>query len=512
MKNSKQMKLKDVDFFAIISAIILFIAVALLNYCFPKVCDDITFSMISQTSVFDLLNSALIQGNGRLLGNFFCYLVKFTWFTVAEKTLIWCGIIFLITKLVGSKNNIINIVTAIVMVYPCDSIFAQVYAWNSGFQNYAFPAFIILLDMFLIKNIIQQSNSLKRNLLAVLLILSAFAGQFFSENSSLFAVFLAIAVLIYCIKHEKSARIYSVAYLVATVISFVLMMSYPHILGTNEKIASYRLYADSIGSLFFMTLKNFRLIAKDFTSYFVLWIILSAAFLLIIHKVIDKSYSAKTVKTALSVSKIIIAAYPVFSLFYSVVVKTSITFPRYYFSQALCVSLILYAVALVFVSILWLLQKTLSAKDKLPAVLFVLGAASMAPLLVVSPIGARTFYISFIFLFMSGISVLNKYIEELKINKKSVNLICLLTLCGILSVITMAELDNRYCNNIRNDYLSEEIEKGSDEVVLPLLPHQNLVHEDSNNNTWKNFIRKKYDTEIDLYFIEWNQWYQDYYR
>lgn len=73
--------LTDYGFIMIISIL----GIAVLNFSFQKTCDDITFSMIGNTSVTALLKGALMQGNGRLLGNFFCYLIKYSLFTFIEK-------------------------------------------------------------------------------------------------------------------------------------------------------------------------------------------------------------------------------------------------------------------------------------------------------------------------------------------------------------------------------------------------------------------------------------------
>lgn len=501
----------DILFYSCFFAV-LFIGLSLMNYCFPKTCDDITFSFISQPSIIRLLQSALMQGNGRLLGNFLCYLISFTGFVVFEKTVVWIGIIVLFILLVGSRNKLLNTVIAVVLIFPCDTVFSQVYAWNSGFQNYVVPVFIILFDMLIIKTVSKISMKYTKIIFGIILFVSAFSGQFFSENSSLFACCLALFFLLYCVRFKKSSSVYAVVYLIATFGGFVLMMSYPKILGTSEKIASYRQYADSLTSFFSLALKNFRLISKDFASYFLLWSILSFAFLLLINKAFEKSSYNRFIKIALKVSKLIISAYPVYSFFYSVIAENSITFLRYYFSNSVCIALIMYIIALLFVCTLLIMQKSLSEKDKAPIFIFMLSVASLVPLLVVSPIGSRTFYIIFVFMLLSGISILNKYINAVKMKHSLLNSICLLVMCSLLSVLLMAEFDNRYCNTIRNSYLATEIQAGNEEIVLPLLPHQNLVHDDTNTNTWKNYIKRKYNTDVELSFVDWNIWYETYYR
>ncbi|MBR6646421.1 MAG: hypothetical protein IKL09_02765, partial [Clostridia bacterium] len=211
------------------------------------------------------------------------------------------------------------------------------------------------------------------------------------------------------------------------------------------------------------------------------------------------------------VSKIIICAYPVFSIFYSLIIKWSITYPRYYFNYTLSMSLILYMMALLTVSVMLLAGKSIDKKSKIPAVLIILAMLSIAPLLVVSPIGARTFFIPFVCIFISGMTGLKSTLEKINVNNMF-SCVCLIVLCCELSVLGMAELDNRYCSQVRDDYLAQEIENGKDSVTLPLLPHQNIVHDDTNRGAWSNYIRKKYKTEIEYDFVEWNKWYSSYYR
>lgn len=58
------------NIFQYILAIILVVSIAILNYCFPKSCDDLTYSLIPTSSLTKLLETALNQGSGRLPGNF----------------------------------------------------------------------------------------------------------------------------------------------------------------------------------------------------------------------------------------------------------------------------------------------------------------------------------------------------------------------------------------------------------------------------------------------------------
>ncbi len=76
----------------------------------------------------------------------------------------------------------------------------------------------------------------------------------------------------------------------------------------------------------------------------------------------------------------------------------------------------------------------------------------------------------------------------------------------------LAENGNNYATNLRLSYLKSEIESGNNDVTLPILPHDNLVHDDDNADAWNFYIEKVYGEEINYRFIEWSQWYNEYYR
>ena len=485
------------------------------NYCFPLVCDDMTFSMMAGAKLPAILRSALNQGNGRLLGNFLGYLVSFRLFTIIEKTFVWMGIINLFIFLAGSKNLLFNSLTAIILIYPCDSIFSQVYAWNSGFQNYAVPVFVILFDLLLIKAFVKARKKFTEAIILILLFITAFGGQFFSENSSLFAVCLAVFIVIAsALNTTGKGVVCGIIYFVSVLSGFILMMTYPHILGTSQKISGYRSYPASFSSLLSTAAKNYRAVANDFSGYFLLWIVLSASFIFLISTVLSSYYGGRKRKYIFPAVKLVLIIYPVFSVFYGIVMKQTITFPRNYLKNAQCILLFVYALAVIFTSILLIAGKKVEFKYKISAMAVFSGVISAAPLLAVSPIGARTFFIPYICFLFAGLFSL-KYLFENKIKLKENSLFCLsaAVLCCFTAVLGMALADNKYCSSVRISYLKNNIEQGETSITLPLLPHENLVHEDDNISAWSFYIKNTYDkTDIELDFTDWNTWYSDYYR
>ncbi len=165
----------------IILMAVVVIAIVILNRLFTLSCDDMTYSLADHPGILASVKESLMQGNGRLLGNFFGYIVSYKTFTLLEKTLLWSEIVFLVMKIVGSESLVLNSAIAVIMIYPCDSIFSQVYSWNAGFQNYAFPVFIILFDILLFKVANTAESKHKKLFAVILLAISSFAGHFFGK-------------------------------------------------------------------------------------------------------------------------------------------------------------------------------------------------------------------------------------------------------------------------------------------------------------------------------------------
>ncbi len=483
------------------------VTVFLLSYLSPRTCDDVTYAFSTQSSLADLLKSSLMQGNGRLFGNFFGYLVSKRVFTVVERTFIWTGIIFLVVKLSGVKNIFVNTVVAAVLIYPADSLFSQVYAWNAGFQNYAFPVFIILFDLYLLRLCSESKNGKVRIFLTFIVILSSFCGQFFSENSSIFAVMLSAFLLVSAFL-KKTKKAGYVCYLVSTLSCFAVMMTYPEILGTAEKISSYRGIAGNLGEIINQASENYDIISKNFIEYAFAWIILSSAFLLMINTLFE---SAKTpfFRILLSASRVILIFYPILSIFYSLIFKSAITFPREYLRIILNWSLFLYFAVIFTLCVVVFLKKDSAENSKHSAAVFVLGLASVLPLLVVTPIGGRTFYIPFICFLLSGLMGCKDGIpDKLKTKQSALVAFAVLFCCSIMLVC--AQKDNNYAYNVRLNYIEKQLENGETQLILPELPHSNLVHDDTNSGTWNFFFNKKSETPVYYEFRSWNSWYTEY--
>lgn len=497
----------NVIFYTIIATILLF-----LNFNFVKTCDDINFITMAQERNWKAVaESALTMGNGRFIGNFLTYLVGIDKLIIAEKTVVWFVLILAAKYFIKSNSFIVNTLLAAVLIFPSDSIFAQNFGWNAGFQIYTVSIAIILIDILIIKESKNINNKALSIVLYLFLILSSFLGQFFAENSSLFAVLSAIILIIESKKRGNVKFLYSLTYFFTTAVGFGLMMVLPKVFGTYSKIAYYRKYPTDLKSLFQIFNKNLIIISRDAGKYFVLWFIVSAGCLLTIKKIREIS-SEKKFDTLFQLLKLVIIIYPFFSFSYAVIFKIGMAFPSAYLSIILRAAFVIYIICVLSVNFICLFGKKFKNLDKTPYLCALAGLLATAPLLFVSPIGARLFFLPFICLLFSGVIELK---EETEKREKDLTFTKLLSVCLILAVsapLCLAVRDNRFAYSVRENYIKTQISEGETDLTLPLLPNENIVHEDENVTAWQNYFSTFTDKDINYQFITWNDWYAKYYK
>lgn len=78
-------------------------------------------------------------------------------------------------------------------------------------------------------------------------------------------------------------------------------------------------------------------------------------------------------------------------------------------------------------------------------------------------------------------------------------------LISLAIVMFMICADWSWVSKVRNAYLEREIEAGATTILMPELPHKELLQADGDSNYWK--YDKVYGEGIDIKFCcEWYEW------
>ena len=208
-----------------IMLLVLFVTLVFLTYISPMVGDDFEFkSLSSQLNTFSsVFNYCLYYGNGRIAGNVgVIYLLKSKIVAALVKSSIIVAIIYLIPRVLNVYNQYRYVFLIFLLIGINPVIFAQVYSWTSGFQNYVPPILISLICIYAIQNL---DNNV---FFSIAFFCLAFFGQFFVEHTSLVNILISI-LLIYHYKNDLIKRRYSNIYLAACFLGFIVMMLIPKI-------------------------------------------------------------------------------------------------------------------------------------------------------------------------------------------------------------------------------------------------------------------------------------------
>lgn len=464
------------DFFKInVLTFIIFAFLFIINYLFPITGDDIIPVHNNNLNMESIISNVIHFGNGRFLGNFFYYLIRIPVICALQKSVFLTGIIYLSSKLLNINSLFSYSVLSLTLIYPCASIFSQAYTWSAGFQNYVCPIFFILLSLLLLKIYFERNSTVS----GVFSCLPIFAAQFFSENTSIFNVilFFCLTVLIF-IKHKKLNFVLCLNTIISAA-GFVLMMVIPKMLNVDDKMESYREVSMSVSSVIRTAIFNYRIFTDCMICCFILWFLLTAI-LLPLKKNLFRNKAVDTIIT------FILIALPCYSLMYDFFIKEFVT-PDFHIKTLLNIGLL----TLYFISIaIIFIKKYIATKEKhvlYSAIAYALGLISFAPLLIVTPIGARTFYLPFICFVISTFILISNTKTDIFNNKNAILTSVMLLIC-LLTSLTFIFYDVKSSEITRNNYLTEEIKHNPDQITIPLLPHQELIHEDDSLTHWGYFF------------------------
>lgn len=171
-----------------------FVLQMILQYYYPMTSDDLYFKYgVEISNKNDFLNFILHFGNGRCLGNSsVLILVRCHWLRALSKAVIMTAIYGELIYLLDLKNELQIALAGILMLLPSVKMYAQVYVWTAGFQNYIVPIFLYLTAILCWKKCKEAKENGRKILLGVMIFLTAASAQLFSENCTLFLQLLRL--------------------------------------------------------------------------------------------------------------------------------------------------------------------------------------------------------------------------------------------------------------------------------------------------------------------------------
>jgi len=196
--------------------------------CVPLCSDDLEHAGREYTGMGELLRYCLTYGNGRLLGNLSMVLLSGCPLAAAAlKALLISGMVFMLPALLGQRKPQMYVLSFLLFVLIRPSLFAQVYAWTSGFGNYVPPVWLGMAVLLLAQRCDVQISRAGKNLCCALIFVLGLMAQLFVEHASVVAVLVAGGLLLHSVKSKKTAAPYA-CWLVAALAGLALMLLIPH--------------------------------------------------------------------------------------------------------------------------------------------------------------------------------------------------------------------------------------------------------------------------------------------
>lgn len=491
----------------LIYSVILLAFLIVLCYTFPYTGDDWAWG---SSIGIERYNSFFAGYNGRYLGNIIVIIL-----TRSEllKTLcmagVLFGIIFISYRYTNKKNITLLFISSLCILALPRLVLRQAVVWTSGFTNYAISIFLILIYIYIVKNIFNNERPKYPKYLPILLLILGICNALFVEHITLYSIVLGIFVIIYTYIRFKKIYSAQIAYLLGAIIGAVIMFtnsSYSAILSSKD---TYRSIPNSGVSGFISTSIDsyFEVIYKElFFNNIVINILIAITAIIIIYKY-NSNNKNKIRLIASNLIGLIIVSYSAYSLLASLNTNWKVLLESTdYFDGIFS---IVYYIAILFLIILFINDKNRKAK-----MLFILIsiACLTGPLFVVKPIGSRCFLATYVMFML----LINEFIDYIMIdNNSKVLMKCINRVIIVISILFAVYLLSIYTyvakvNNERMDYIMNEVASNKKEIIITELPYEEYLWTATprGDETWDERLKLFYGIpqDIELKTVSLDEW------
>lgn len=464
---------------------LLFVFLSVLCFLFPYSGDDWAWGSIVG---IERLETWFDNYSGRYLGNLIVLaLTRSELLKTVAMSSCMTAIVYMISRLTKNHKTVFYITLLCFALMPT-VVFRQSFVWTSGFANYTTSICFTLIYICYINSMYGDEKPKYSKFAILPLFILGAANTLIVEHLTIYNVCLALYAIIFCVIKFKKVYIQHIAYLAGTIFGTALMFSNSVYSSVATGEDGYR----TIGS-------NAGIIAKAVDSYLNIIIMegvlnnLAIVFLLAVACFFvfrqNKSKMSKGQLIASEISLFVIIGYVACSLYN--ILGSSAYQLQLQIEGALTV---FYGVSLfVFFSA----QPTDTSKKA--RILFTIASIAlvMAPLLVVSPIGSRCFfasYVLFIYLIGQAFMLLDK--SKIKAMDKSIGylktivIVCYLYLLFIYGTIYA-------CDSDRIEKAKLAAENGAEIIEIENLPYSEYVWDSTPKSGSILEERFKYFHDID---------------
>ena len=484
--------------------IILFIILVVICFMFPYTHDDWPWS---GAEGLNRLKNLFDGYNGRWAGNILVMiLTRFRIFRAIFIASTLLGIIYFIKKLTKTTETGTLLSIFLLLCMPI-SMLAQAIAWTSGFANYVPPVLLILIYIYLNRNIFYKEKVEINNKLIIPLLIMGFINSLFIEHMTIYNCLLALTIVIYQLV-KKEHNLANIFYLIGAISGAILMF-------TNTAYTAIATGEDT-----YRTIEQSNIITNAFNTYFsdyykyfihnntVLNIVLCILVLYAVYRFYkyQKESLNKVKDIFLKIATTGIIGYLTYIIYQRIMSGGNIFILDNYKLYLEGIIMLIFALSLLIISLIICVSKARQKRMifELISIFIIAG-----PLLVVTPIGPRCFfptYVFFILLCIEWLNEITKRKELLNLNNALKLIVLLLFICNLSIYRYTYKIDT-----LREEHIKKHL--NDTKIVLPKIPYANYLWA-PNPVSFEESFKEYYhiDKTTELEFIDYKTWRKTEYK
>lgn len=452
----------------------IFVFLFILSYYFPYSNDDWVWGSKIGIERFE---NGFKDYNGRYLGNtLVLVLTRSNLLKSLFMTITYFGIGYLIKKIVNKNNNGIMIFSILMLFLINRCVFRETIVNTSGFINYSFNMFLVLIFIAYIKDVFKKVNFKEKWYNLILLFLLGLSSTLFMEHITTYLLVLCTALCVYSyIKYKKIPKSYLI-YFAGVIIGSIIMFSngaYMHVVKGDD---FYRTVTTKQSMIVTMARNYFNKIQNNaFSLNLITNLVVSILMIILTCKFIDNNKISKWKKYFLELLNLISIFYSVFLIVGNYFDFDIVTGSSHYFVGFMTA---IYCLALLLIILLIFFDKK-NYFDKVVGykLLFYMGSVVtvLVPLLVLTPVGHRCSLPALIFYILFASELYNLLIKDKNGNMSKV-------LFVVLIIVLSSYLHIYHCvylsNNERYEIVKKQVDDGMNPIYIRSTKYDNYI--------WKN--------------------------
>lgn len=452
----------------------IFVFLFILSYYFPYSNDDWVWGSKIGIERFE---NGFKDYNGRYLGNtLVLVLTRSNLLKSLFMTITYFGIGYLIKKIVNKNNNGIMIFSILMLFLINRCVFRETIVNTSGFINYSFNMFLVLIFIAYIKDVFKKVNFKEKWYNLILLFLLGLSSTLFMEHITTYLLVLCTALCVYSyIKYKKIPKSYLI-YFAGVIIGSIIMFSngaYMHVVKGDD---FYRTVTTKQSMIVTMARNYFNKIQNNaFSLNLITNLVVSILMIILTCKFIDNNKISKWKKYFLELLNLISIFYSVFLIVGNYFDFDIVTGSSHYFVGFMTA---IYCLALLLIILLIFFDKK-KYFDKVVGykLLFYMGSVVtvLAPLLVLTPVGHRCSLPALIFYILFASELYNLLIKDKNGNMSKVLFVVLIiVLSSYLHIYHSVYLSN----NERYEIVKKQVDDGMNPIYIRSTKYDKYI--------WKN--------------------------